>query len=115
MFNINLYKKKIRKIVSLITKYIENFFEELRRSKQQTNKPAPLKKKLVNLDHRIESFFDNFKNLKKFNQNKKKPFYLEIRTAAIGGLITLTILIYFILPAFYKKKTSAYHLWFPQE
>ena len=104
MFNINLYKKKIRKIVSPINKYIGNFFKELRRSKQQTNKPIPLKKKLVNLDHRIESFFDNFKNLKKFNQNKKKPFYLEIRTASIVGLITLTILTYFILPVFYEKK-----------
>ena len=104
MFNINLYKKKIHKIVSTIKKYIENFLVELRRSKQQTSKPTPIKKKLINLDHRIESFFDNFKNLKRFNQSKKKLFYIEIRTASIIGLIILTILTYFILPVFYEKK-----------
>ena len=77
MFNINLYKKKILKIVSPINKYIENFLVELRRSKQQISKPTPIKKKLVNLDHRIESFFDNFKNLKKFNQSKKKYLFFK--------------------------------------
>ncbi len=104
MFNINLYKKKIHKIVSLINKYIENFLVELRRSKQQTSKPTPIKKKLINLDHRIESFFDNFKNLKRFNQSKKKLFYIEVRSASIIGLIILTTLTYFFLPVFYKKK-----------
>ena len=104
MFNINLYKKKIHKIVSTIKKYIENFLVELRRSKQQTSKPTAIKKKLINLDHRIESFFDNFKNLKRFNQSKKKLFYIEVRSASIIGLIILTTLTYFFLPVFYKKK-----------
>ena len=58
MFNLNFYKKKLKKILLPINKIIESFFTEIDRSKSQTNRLIPLKKKIIHLDSRIESFFD---------------------------------------------------------
>ena len=64
MFNLSFYKKKLRKILLPINRIIESFFNKLNRSKSQSNKQTPIKKKINYLDNKIESFFDKFKNLK---------------------------------------------------
>ena len=71
MFNLSFYKK-IKKLLLPINRIIQSFFTELNRSKSQSSKQTPIKKKIIQLDGKIESFFDKFKNLRKFNQNKKK-------------------------------------------
>ena len=103
MFNLNFYKKKLRKILLPINKIIESFFTEIDRSKSQSNRQLPLKKKLIHLDNRIESFFDKFKNLKKFNQNKKKLYYLNSKFSISIALIVVLFFSYFFIPAFYNK------------
>ena len=103
MFNLNFYKKKLKKILLPINKIIESFFTEIDRSKSQANRQTPLKKKIIHLDSRIESFFDKFKNLKKFNQNKKKPHYLNSKFSISIALIVVLLLSYFFIPAFYNK------------
>jgi len=103
MFNLIFYKKKFKKILLSINKIIESFFTEIGRSKSQLNKPIPLKKKIINLDSRIESFFDKFKNLRKFNQSKKKLYYLNSKLSASIALIVLLFFSYFFIPAFYNK------------
>ena len=103
MFNLIFYKKKFKKILLSINKIIESFFTEIGRSKSQSNKPIPLKKKIIHLDSRIESFFDKFKNLRKFNQSKKKLYYLNSKLSASIALIVLLFFSYFFIPAFYNK------------
>ncbi|WP_440922633.1 hypothetical protein [Candidatus Pelagibacter sp.] len=103
MFNLNFYKKKFRKILLPIIKIIESFFTEIDRSKSQSNRQIPLKKKIIHLDSRIESFFDKFKNLKKFNQNKKKLHYLNSKLSISIALIVVLFFSYFFIPAFYNK------------
>ena len=63
----------------------------------------PLKKKIIHLDSRIESFFDKFKNLKKFNQSKKKLHYLNSKLSISIALIVVLFFTYFFIPAFYNK------------
>ena len=75
MFNLSFYKKKLKKLLLPINRIIESFFTELNRSKSQSNRQIPIRKKIIQLDNWIESFFDKFKNLRKFNQSKKKLFY----------------------------------------
>ena len=103
MFNLNFYKKKLRKILLPIIKIIESFFTEIDRSKSQSNRLIPFKKKIIHLDSRIESFFDKFKNLKKFNQSKKKLHYLNSKLSASIALIVLLFFSYFFIPVFYNK------------
>tara|TARA_B100001057_G_scaffold469085_1_gene529045 strand:+ start:2072 stop:3655 length:1584 start_codon:yes stop_codon:yes gene_type:complete len=103
MFNLNFYKKKLKKILLPINKIIESFFTEINRSKSQLNRQILLKKKIIHLDNRIESFFDKFKNLRKFNQSKKKLNYLNSKLSAFIALIVLLFFSYFFIPAFYNK------------
>ena len=103
MFNLNFYKKKFRKILLSINKILESFFIELGRSKHSTDKSTPFKKKIIHLDHRIESFFDKFKNFKKFNQGKKNFYLINTKPGAFIALIIILFLTYFFIPAFYKK------------
>ena len=71
MFNLNFYKKKFRKLLLSINKIIGSFFDELTRSKYPKNKRTPIKKNFIRLDQKIESFFNKFKEIKKYNQSKK--------------------------------------------
>ena len=103
MFNLNFYKKKLKKILLPINKNIESFFNEINRSKSQSNKQIPFKKKIVHLNNSIESFFDKFKDLRKFNQNKKKIHYLNSKLSVSIALIILLFFSYFFIPAFYNK------------
>ena len=98
MFNLSFYKKKLKKLLLSINRTIERFFTELNRSKSQSNTQTPIKKKIIQLDGRIESFFDKFKNLRKFNQNKKKFFYLNNKIAiSIASLVLLFFGYFFII------------------
>ena len=45
MFNLNFYKKKLKKLLLSINKILESFFTELDRSKSQKIRQTPLKKK----------------------------------------------------------------------
>ncbi|WP_440938855.1 hypothetical protein [Candidatus Pelagibacter sp.] len=103
MFNSNFYKKNLKKILLPINRIIESFFNELARSKSQSIRQTPLKKKINELDGRIESFFDKFKNLKKFNQGKKKFYYLNNKIAISIASFTILFFSYFLIPAFYKQ------------
>ena len=103
MFNLNLYKKKFRKLLLSINKIIESFFNELSRSKYTKNKNANIKKKFIRLDQKLESFFNQFKELKKFNQNKKLLNIFEYKKSLILVIIFLFSSTYFILPSFYNK------------
>ena len=103
MFNLNFYKKKFRKLLLSINKIIESFFDELTRSKYPKNKRALIKKNFVRLDQKIESFFDKFKEFKKYNQNKNKFNIFENKKALILVVIFLLSSSYFILPSFYNK------------
>ena len=78
MFNSNFYKKKLRKIILPINKILESFFTELNRSKSQSSKQTPFKKKFIYLDHKIESFFDKFKNLKNTIEREMRKFLVFI-------------------------------------
>jgi len=103
MFNLIFNKKKFKKILLSINKILESFFAELNRSKFQSNKKTSIKKRIIHLDNIIESFFDKFKNFGKFNQSKKKPYYVNKK---IGVLITTVVFLffsYFFIPAFYNK------------
>ena len=109
MFNLSFYKKKLKKILLPINRIIESFFTELDRSKSQLTRQTPIKKKMIQLDSWIESFFNKFKNLKKFNQNKKKFYYLNNKIAISMAFVILLFFCYFLIPAFYKEnkiKTS---------
>ena len=103
MFNSNFYKKKLRKITISINKILESFFTELNRSKSQSSRQTPFKKKIIYLDHRIESFFDKFKNFKKYNQSKKKIYYINSKLGVLVSLIIILFFTYFFLPTFYNK------------
>ena len=103
MFNFNLYKKKFRKLLISINKIIGSFFDELSRSKYPKNKRTPIKKNFIRLDHKIESFFDKFKELKKYNYNKNKFNIFENKKALILVVIFLLSSSYFILPSFYNE------------
>ncbi len=109
MFNLSFYKKKLKKLLLPINRIIESFFTELNRSKSQSIRQTPLKKKIIQLDGRIESFFDKFKDFKKFNQNKKKFFYLNNKIAISIASLVILFFSYFLIPIFYnedKIKTS---------
>ena len=69
MFNLNYYKKKFRKLLISINKIIESFFIELGRSKHQKNKRTPFRKIIIELDQKFETFFNKFKDFKKYNQS----------------------------------------------
>ena len=101
MFNLS-FKKKLKKILLPINKIIESFFTEIGRSKSQSIRQTPIKKKISQLDGRIESFFDKFKNFKKFNQNKKKFSNLNSKIAISIACVVILFLGYFLIPAFYK-------------
>ena len=103
MFNLNFYKKKLKKLLLPVNKIIGSFFTELDRSKYQSNRQRDFKKKIIQLDNSIESFFDKFKNLRKFNQSKKKLNYLNSKLSASIALIVLLFFSYFFIPAFYNK------------
>ena len=103
MFNFNLYKKKYRKLLLSINKIIESFFGEISRSKYPKNKRTPIRKNFIRLDQKIESFFDKFKEIKKYNQSKKKLRVFENKKTLIVVLIFLLSSSYFILPTFYNK------------
>ena len=103
MFNLNFYKKKLKKLLLPINKIIGSFFNEINRSKSQPSGQIPFKKKIIHLDHRIESFFDRLKNLRKFNQNKKKPHHLNSKLSTSIALIVLLFFSYFFIPVFYNK------------
>ena len=103
MFNLNLYKKKFRKLLLPINKIIESFFDELSRSKYPKNKRGPIKKNLIRLDQKIESFFNQFKQIKKYNQSKKIFNVFEYKKSLILVVIFLFSSTYFILPSFYNK------------
>ena len=109
MFNLSFYKKKSKKLLLSISRFIESFFTELNRSKFQSNKQTPIKKKIIQIDGRIESFFDKFKNLRKFNQSKKKFHYLNKKIAISIASSIILFFSYFLIPALYKEdiiKTS---------
>ena len=57
MFNLS-FKKKLKKILLPINRIIGSFFTEIDRSKSQSNRQTPIKKKIIQLDNKIESFFD---------------------------------------------------------
>ena len=103
MFNLNFYKKKFRKLLLSINKIIGSFFEELTRSKYPKNKRAPIKKNFIRLDQKIESFFDKFKEFKKYNQNKKIYNIFESKKSFVFIIIFLLTSSYFILPSFYNE------------
>ncbi len=103
MFNLSFYKKKIKKILLPINKIIGSFFTELNRTKSQSNKQIPIKKKIILLDSRIESFFDKFKNLRKFNQGKKKFYYLNNKITISIAFLIILFFSYFLIPVFYDE------------
>ena len=102
MFYFN--KKKFRKILSPITKLLDNFFGDLKSS----NKYAPIKKKFNHLDNKIESFFDKIRNLKKYNQSKKKFYLLDNKLAISVASLVLLFISYFLIPVFYKEDNIKY-------
>ena len=103
MFNLNFYKKKFQKLLLSINKIIESFFAELSRSKSPKNNRTPIKKKFIRLDHKIESFFDKFREFKKYNQSKNKFNIFENKKVLVFVVTFLLISSYFILPSFYNK------------
>ncbi len=103
MFNLNIYKKKFRKLLLSINKILGSFFDELTRSKYPKIKRTPIKKNFVRLDQKIESFFDKFKEFKKYNQNKNKFNIFENKKILILFVIFLLSSSYFILPSFYDE------------
>ena len=103
MFNLNFYKKKYRKLLLPINKILDSFFNELARSKSQKNKRDPIKKKLFHLDHKIENFFNKFKEFKKYNQNKKKLSFFRNKTVLTSTITFLLFVSYFFMPVFYNK------------
>ncbi len=108
MFNLS-FKKKLKKILLPINRIIESFFTEIDRSKSQSNKQTPIKKKIIQLDNKIESFFDKFKKLRKFNQSKKKFYYLNNKIGITIASFIILFFSYFLIPVFYKEsliKTS---------
>ena len=109
MFNLSFYKKKLKRILLPINRVIERFFTEINRSKSQSIRQTPIKKKIIQLDNRIESFFDKFKNFRKFNQSKKRFYYLNNKIAISIGSLIILFFSYFLIPSFYKEdkiKTS---------
>ena len=103
MFNLSFYKKKLKKILLPINRIIERFFTEIDRSKPQSNRQTSIKKKISQLDGRIESFFDKFKNLRKFNQSKKNFYYLNNKIGITIASLIVIFFGYFVIPAFYKE------------
>ncbi len=103
MFNLNFYKKKFRKLLLSINKIFDSFLNELARSKSQKIKREPFKKKLFHLDHRIESFFNRFKEFKKYNQSKKKLSFFKNKTVVTITITFLLFVSYFFMPIFYDK------------
>ena len=95
----NLYKKKFRKILTLINSRFDSFFSAIKSSTKQ----APIKKKFSYLDNKIESFFDKIRNLKKYNQRKKKFYYLDNKVAISIASLVLLFFSYFLIPVFYKE------------
>tara|TARA_B100000900_G_scaffold407353_1_gene419914 strand:+ start:564 stop:2147 length:1584 start_codon:yes stop_codon:yes gene_type:complete len=104
MFNLNFYKKKFRKLLLSINKIIESFFAGLGGSKYPKSKRAPIKKNFIRLDQKIESFFNKFKELKKYNQSKKSLSIFENKKILVIVVIFLFSLSYFIIPIFYNKE-----------
>ena len=101
MFNLN-FIKKFWKLLLSINKII-GFFDELSRSKSPKNKRTPIQKNFTRLDQKIESFFDQFKELKKYNQNKKIFNIFEYKKTFALIIIFILSSSYFILPSFYNK------------
>ena len=99
MFNQNIFKKKVQKILLSINRLIGSFFDKFKSS----NKHTPIKKRFNILDNKIENFFDKFRSLKKFNLSKNKFYYLNNKIALFFALILVLFLGYFLIPAFYDK------------
>ncbi len=55
------------------------------------------------MDNKIESFFDKIRNLKKYNQGKKKYYYLDNKVAISIASLVLLFFSYFLIPVFYKE------------
>ena len=106
MFNSSFYKKKIKKILLPVNRIIGSFFTELNRSKSQSIRQIPIRKKIIQLDNWIESFFDKFKNLRKFNQSKKKFYYLNNKIGITIASFIILFFSYFLIPVFYKEQKN---------
>ena len=106
MFNLNYYKKKFRKLLISINRILESFFIELGRSKHQKNKSKPIRKKLIDLEHKFESFFNKFKEFKKYNQSKKKLSFFKNKTVLSIAIIFISFLSYFSVPVFYNEDVT---------
>tara|TARA_B100001057_G_scaffold201864_1_gene202691 strand:+ start:749 stop:2332 length:1584 start_codon:yes stop_codon:yes gene_type:complete len=104
MFILSFYKKKIKRILLPINKIIERIFTKINRSRSQSIRQTPIKKKIIQLDGRIESFFDKFKNFRKFNQSKKRFYYLNSKIAISIASLVILFFSYFLIPAFYKEE-----------
>ena len=104
MFNSSFYKKKLKRILLPINRILGSFFTEIERSKSLSVRQTPLKKKIIQLDGRIESFFDKFKNFRKFNQSKKKFYNLNNKIAISIASLVILFFCYFLIPAFYKEE-----------
>ena len=99
MFNQNILKKKLQKILLSINRLIGSFFDKFKSS----NKHTPIKKKINILDNKIENFFDKFRSFKKYNLSKNKFYYLNNKIALSIALLLILFLSYFLIPAFYDK------------
>ncbi len=99
MFNQNILKKKLKKILLTIYRLIGSFFDKFKSS----NKHTPIKKKFNILDNKIENFFDKFRSLKKYNLSKNKFYYLNNKIALSFALLFILFLSYFLIPVFYDK------------
>ena len=101
MLNFNFYKK-IPKLLISINKILESFFIELEDLDIKKIK-ATYKEKLIDLDHKFESFFNKFKEFKKYNQSKKKLSFFENKAVLSITIISLLFLTYFFIPVFYNE------------
>ncbi len=66
-----------------------------------------LKKILLSINRAIESFFDNFTSIKKYQSgNKKKLRYTDNRVALIVGFLIILIFTYFFIPTVFNKNET---------
>mgnify|MGYP001166632307 CR=1 FL=1 len=99
MFNQNILKKKLQKILLSINRLIESFFDKFKSS----NKHTPIKKRFNILDNKIENFFDKFQSWKKYNHSKKKFYNFNNKIFLSVALIFILFLSYFLIPVFFNK------------
>jgi len=87
MFNFNLLIKKLKKQLLSINGSIESFFKKI--------------KQLLSINRFIESFFNSFQKYKLFKKYKIEN--IDKRISLATSLITILILTYFLIPAYYNK------------